>query len=332
MADGVWLGGESGPPVFLPVCVRDGDVAAVVRRVERRVLRLMIERGLLGDAEDEYLPVAPEVDPERQLELDLLQASASMRIATGARAGELVRRVGNRILTHPEDSNARARPMQARCGGFDLHARVRVSKKKRGHLERLARYLLRPALSLDRLRLRDDGLYQYDFRHPWSDGTSGIALDPLELMEKIAALIPIPRANLIRYHGVLAPAASWRSEIVPQRPKEDDSCSHVPPGGFAPADRVPWAQLLRRVWRRPSRTPSLRDLRAFGPKATLRSCSAPLVDVLKCARCGGQRELVAQVTDPVAIRAILEHLGLDPDDFGPMPARAPPDLDIDWAS
>jgi hypothetical protein len=232
VADGVWLGGESGPPVFLPVCVRDGDVAAVVRRVERRVLRLMIERGLLGDAEDEYLPVAPEVDPERQLELDLLQASASMRIATGARAGELVRRVGNRILTHPEDSNARARPMQARCGGFDLHARVRVSKKKRGHLERLARYLLRPALSLDRLRLRDDGLYQYDFRHPWSDGTSGIALDPLELMEKIAALIPIPRANLIRYHGVLAPAASWRSEIVPQRPKEDDSCSHVPPGGL----------------------------------------------------------------------------------------------------
>ncbi len=305
VADGVWVGGEAGPPVFLPVCVRDDDVAAVVRRVERRVLKLVIERGLLGEAEDEYFPVAPEVDPERQLELDLLQASASMRIATGARAGKLVRRVGNRILARSEAPNTRARPMQARYGGFDLHARVRVSKKRRGHLERLARYLLRPALSLDRLRLRDDGLYQYDFRHPWSDGTSGIALDPMELMEKLAALVPIPRANLIRYHGVLAPAAAWRSEIVPRRPETDDSCSHVPPGGWAPADRVPWAQLLRRVF---------------------------LIDVLKCARCGGQRELVAQVTDPVAIRAILEHLGLDPDDFGPVPARAPPDQDIDWAS
>jgi hypothetical protein len=124
-------------------------------------------------------------------------------------------------------------------------------------------------------------------------------------MEKIAALVPIPRANLIRYHGVLAPAAAWRSEIIPRPPEADDSCSHVPPGGWAPADRVPWAQLLRRVF---------------------------LIDVLKCSRCGGHRELVAQVTDPVAIRAILEHLGLDPDDFGPVPARAPPDLDIDWAS
>jgi len=305
VGDGLWLGGESGPPVFVPVCLRDDDVTAVVRRVERRVLVLMIKRGLLGDAEDEYLPVAPEVDPERQLELDLLQASASLRIATGARTGKLVRRVGNRILAHHGDPDARSRPMQARSGGFDLHARVRVSKNQRRHLERLSRYLLRPALSLDRLRLRDDGLYQYDFRHPWSDGTSGIVLDPMELMEKLAALVPIPRANLIRYHGVLAPAAAWRSEIIPRRPEVDDSCSHVPPGGFAPTDRVPWAQLLRRVF---------------------------LVDVLKCARCGGQRELLATVTDPIAVCAILEYLGLDPDDFGPVPARAPPGTDIDWAS
>jgi hypothetical protein len=305
IADGIWLGGESGPPVFVPVCVRDADVVAVVRRVERRVLALMIKRGLLGDAQDEYMPAAPEVDPDRQLELHLLQASASLKIATGARAGKPVRRAGNRTLAHPEDRAPRQRSMQARTGGFDLHARVRVSKKQRGHLERLARYLLRPALSLDRLWLRDDGLYQYDFRRPWSDGTAGIVLAPMEFMEKLAALIPIPRANLVRYHGVLAPVASWRNEIVPRRPDVDDTCLHVPPGGWVPADRVPWAQLIRRVF---------------------------LVDVLKCARCGGQRELVATITDPVAVRAILEHLGLDPSDFGPAPARAPPDLDIDWAS
>jgi len=305
VADGIWLGGEVGRPTFVPVRVRDADVAAVVRRVDKRVLDLMLRRGLLGEVDDEFLPTAPEVEPEQQLELDLLHASATLRIATGARTGKLVRRVGNRMLARRSQPAERRRPMQARSGGFDLHARVRVPKKQRGRLEKLGRYLLRPAICLDRLRLRGDGLYQYDFRRPWADGTSGIVLEPLELMEKLAALIPIPRANLVRYHGVLAPAAAWREEIIPRRVEKEDSCPQVPPGGFAPVDRVPWAQLLRRVF---------------------------LIDVLKCARCGGRRELVAEVTDPIAIRAILEHLGLDPDDFGPVPARAPPDEDFDWAS
>jgi hypothetical protein len=121
--------------------------------------------------------------------------------------------------------------MQARFGGFDLHANVRVSKKQRGRLEKLGRYLLRPAICLERLRFRKDGLYQYDFRRPWSDGTSGIVLEPLELMEKLAALVPIPRANLVRYHGILAPAAAWRSAVVPQ-PSAGESCSHALPGGL----------------------------------------------------------------------------------------------------
>jgi hypothetical protein len=30
-------------------------------------------------------------------------------------------------------------------------------------------------------------------------------LSPLELLEKLAALVPPPRVNLVRYHGVLAP-------------------------------------------------------------------------------------------------------------------------------
>jgi hypothetical protein len=33
-----------------------------------------------------------------------------------------------------------------------------------------------------------------------------------------------------------------------------------------------------------------------------------------------------------ASQAILDHLGLAPDEFGPVAARAPPDFDIGWAS
>ena len=47
----------------------------------------------------------------------------------------------------------------------------------------------------------------------------------LGLMEKLAALVPIPRANLVRYHGVLAPASTWRAAVVPS-PAEQSSPAH----------------------------------------------------------------------------------------------------------
>jgi hypothetical protein len=36
----------------------------------------------------------------------------------------------------------------------------------------------------------------------------------MELLEKLAALTPRPRINLILYHGVLAPHARWRARVV----------------------------------------------------------------------------------------------------------------------
>jgi hypothetical protein len=52
----------------------------------------------------------------------------------------------------------------------------------------------------------------------WSDGTSALDLSPLELCEKLAALVPPPRANQVVYAGVLAGNASWRAEVVPKVP------------------------------------------------------------------------------------------------------------------
>ncbi len=34
-------------------------------------------------------------------------------------------------------------------------------------------------------------------------------------LERLAALIPRPRVNLVTYHGILAPAAGFRDRIVP---------------------------------------------------------------------------------------------------------------------
>jgi hypothetical protein len=47
------------------------------------------------------------------------------------------------------------------------------------------------------------------------DGSTTLLLDPLELLERLAALVPPPRRPLVAYHGLLAPRARWRSAIVP---------------------------------------------------------------------------------------------------------------------
>ena len=46
------------------------------------------------------------------------------------------------------------------------------------------------------------------------DGTRQLVFEPLTLREKLAALTPRPRINLVLYHGVLAPHAGWRARVV----------------------------------------------------------------------------------------------------------------------
>jgi len=53
----------------------------------------------------------------------------------------------------------------------------------------------------------------------WSDGTTALVVSPLELVERLVALIPPARANQVLYRGVLAANAAWRKEVIP-RPVE----------------------------------------------------------------------------------------------------------------
>ena len=78
------------------------------------------------------------------------------------------------------------------------------------------RYMLRPPIAIERLKFLSDGRLLYRLKKQWRDGTTHIIFEPLELMERLAALVPAPRFNLIRYRGVLAPSASWRRNIVPK--------------------------------------------------------------------------------------------------------------------
>jgi len=114
-------------------------------------------------------------------------------------------------------------------------------------------------------------------------------------LRRLATLVPPPRARLIRYHGVFAPASRWRSQVIPPCasavPSEDPAraATGTPPGQATaevrrPADssRIPWAELLMRVFRE---------------------------DVLACP-CGGRRVVLAYLTQPGPVKTILDHLGL----------------------
>jgi hypothetical protein len=65
-------------------------------------------------------------------------------------------------------------------------------------LERLSRYTARGAVSLERLAQDANGDRVYTFTHLWSDGTTGMRLSPVELLEKLAALVPLPRVHPVR--------------------------------------------------------------------------------------------------------------------------------------
>lgn len=99
---------------------------------------------------------------------------------------------------------------------MSLHADVSVPARDRQRLERLCRYVARPPLSLERLESIENGLLAYRLKTRWRDGTTHILMERHELLERLAPLIPPPRAHQVRYHGLLAPCASGRDRIVPE--------------------------------------------------------------------------------------------------------------------
>jgi len=69
---------------------------------------------------------------------------------------------------------------------------------------------------MERLEAMPDGRLAYRLKTRWRDGTTHILMERSELLERLAPLIPPPRAHQVRYHGLLAPCASGRDRVVPR--------------------------------------------------------------------------------------------------------------------
>ena len=93
-------------------------------------------------------------------------------------------------------------------------------------------------------------------------------------MARLAALVPRPRLNLTRFHGVFAPHCKHRARIVPHRPrgKVDNDQPTAP---------MSWMRRLKRVF---------------------------AIDIETCPDCGGKLRVIASIEDPPLIRHILAHV------------------------
>jgi hypothetical protein len=279
----------------------DADVADVVQTISRRVVRKLRHLGYLEAGSNDA--VATGYDPLLSEAPELartMAASVTQRIAFGERAGQQVRRIGAGFGYEGEPPTLTG----TRCAsvnGFSLHANTQVPAHRRDQLERLLRYTARGAVALERLQEAASGDLIYTFTRPWSDGTTGITLSPLELLEKLAALVPLPRVHLIRYGGCLAPHSQLCGAIIPT-PRQQGVDGHEATTGTA---HWSWARLLGRVF-------------------ALAMATGPF-----CRQ--GALRMIAAITQAEVIRKILCHLKrtADPPPIAPARARQ---ATFDWVA
>ena len=115
--------------------------------------------------------------------------------------------------------SSNAQMLGYKYSGFSVDTSVCIAAHDRAGLERLLRYCARPPFAMERLRKAGSELvYRCAKQHsePGSDKRGGkvdeITLTPLELIDRIAALLRPPRTHRHRYFGVLAPNSLFQEE------------------------------------------------------------------------------------------------------------------------
>jgi len=212
----------------------------------------------------------------------LLGHSITYRIAVGSQAGRKVFTLQTLPACDPEDAFGDS---VGKVAGFSLHAGVAAKAHERKKLERLCRYVSRPAVSEKRLSLTPNGNIRYQLKTPYLDGTTHVIFEPLDFVARLAALVPRPRVNLTRFHGVFVPNSKHRALVTPaKRVKGNQPKTSGKPQNQTPAERraaMTWAQRLKRAFNINSET---------------------------CTECGGSVRVIACIEDPVVIKKILTHL------------------------
>jgi hypothetical protein len=281
---------KSAPPTI-------PELEGLVKTIAHRVAKYLEKNGII--AKDDDAPLQLNIPMEEGFS-HLQAASSSYRFLLGPNKGKKAL-----VLKSQVDRDHLGKGgLVGKYSGFTLHGGVAVGPGQRDKLEKIARYIARPAISEERLSVNSRGQVIYKLKTPYDDGTTQIVFEPLEFMEKLAALVPRPRVHLTRFHGVLAPNYKYRKLIVPTplatTPNQgavDQSQDDNIKNDSTKKKRITWAQLLKRVFK---------------------------MDMETCNVCGGKMAVISAITDPEVIQKILEHLKLPTRSPKIHPSRGPP--------
>ena len=274
--DGAYLA-DTTPPVFRRIAAPSAkELQALVERIAERIADALERAGLLArDCDNGFLTLDTEAGGAMD---DLLGHSITYRVAMGERAGQKV----FTLQTVPARSEEEPRKGVAECAGFSLHAGTSVDAEQTGKLERLVRYVSRPAIAEERLALTERGDVRLKLKTAYRDGTTHVILEPLDFVARLAALVPPPRMHQTRYHGVFAPHHALRAAITPAG--RGRGARHANAAGERPVPKhvaMSWAQRLKRVF---------------------------AIEIETCRRCGGKLRVIASIEEPALIERILAHL------------------------
>jgi len=242
------------------------ELEKILKTVIKKSLRWLSRKGYI---EGENLGEIAEQNPLS----DIHGGSVSYKIAVGPRSGEKIQLVG--FESQPSQKNSGG---GVSIKGFNIHARVYIPGHQREKLKKLCRYILRGPLAKQRIKKAGNAKVSIQFKKQWSNGATHVVYSYLEFIEKLIALVPPARVNLVRYHGVFAPNSPWRSKIVPKLPE-------VEKAKVSKIYRIPWAELLKRT---------------FG------------VDGERCKNCGGKLKAISVVKGEALAQTLLKSLGIPP--------------------
>ncbi len=291
--DGVYVTADGGPFFRRVAPPTQAEMETLIHRISHRIGRYLERAGLLvRDMENSYLTLETRDGSAMD---DLIGHSITYRIAVGPHQGQKA----FTLRTVPATTRESGDRALAKSAGFSLHCGIAAKAHQRSKLERLCRYIARPALATERLSLTGQGNIRYRLKTPYRDGTTHVIFEPLDFIARLAALVPKPRVNLTRFHGVFAPNSHLRSRVTPGSGARHGRGDTVKTASERHA-AMTWAQRLKRVFR---------------------------IDIETCRHCGGRVKVIASIEDPGVIKLILDHLerraGQQPLALGPL-ARAPP--------
>ena len=175
--------------------------------------------------------------------------------------------------------------------GFSVHGEQRVDASAGDALERLGRYVTRPALATGAVTLREDGRVCVATPPDPKSGAEGVVLDVLDFVHAVVTQIPDAGKHLVRYSGAYAHRVRGGARAA---------AAATPPAEAAGTPTTPGAPVPAAA---PAPGEPVVPAEPGSPEARRRSAWARVlkkvfeVDPLLCPRCGTPMKVVAWITD-----------------------------------